>query len=59
MFKLSPYRKSMIYGPNGIYPHGLQPQWKRHGFMKGSFSKCQGSWQKKKMQYKICCVNKN
>ena len=25
------------YGTNEIYPHGLQTQWKRHGFTKDYF----------------------
>ena len=28
MIKLSPNGKGIIFGPNGIYPHGLNPQWK-------------------------------
>ena len=44
MIKLSPNGKGIIFGPSGINPNGLWPQWKRHGSMKDSFSKWQWSW---------------
>ena len=48
------------YGSNGIYPQGLQPQWKKHGFMKDYFFEVAIVMVKdKKIQYKRCNVNEN
>ena len=38
MIKLSPNGKGIIFGPNGIYPHGLLPQWKGMVFYESFFS---------------------